>query len=97
MTAVILGGLIMTGCESQDRFTQTRFIALSDTEFVYDALVIYGYSDEDRTRWLNDEVTKYGMCPDGFDITDRRRVETAGSWLGTAEREITRGKCKTGT
>ncbi|PKR57465.1 hypothetical protein COO92_16115 [Thalassospira lohafexi] len=86
----------MMGCESQDRLTQTRFIALSDTEFVYDAVVIHGYSDEDRTRWLNDEVTKYGMCTNGFDIIDKRRVETVGSWLGSAEREITRGKCKEG-
>ncbi len=96
MTAVILGGLIMTGCEAQTRYQHTSFTPISDTEFVYDALVISGFSDEDRERWLNEEVTKYGMCPNGFDIIDKRFVEVSG-FLDASKREVIRGKCKTGT
>lgn len=96
MTALlaIIGGLTMTACENQDRYAHTRFTPISDTEFVYDALVISIYSDEDRQRWLADEVTKYGMCPNGFEITDKRTVPVSG-FLDASKREVTRGRCLT--
>ncbi|MEE3046616.1 MAG: hypothetical protein VX620_15310 [Pseudomonadota bacterium] len=86
----------MTACESQDRLYSTRFTPLSDTEFVYDVQIILIYSDEDRERWLKDELAINGMCPNGFEIVERRRVQMARTWLGDPEREITRGKCKEG-
>lgn len=92
--AVIIGGLTMMGCESTDRFYASRFTPLSDTEFVYDVQIVMIYSDEDRDRWLNEELALNGMCPNGFDIIDQRTVKTVGSFLGDTEREITRGKCK---
>jgi len=94
MAAVILGGLTMMGCESQDRYAHTRFTPISDTEFVYDALVIAGYSDADRERWLRDEIAKYGMCPNGFEVVDKRFVEVSG-FLDASKREVTRGRCLT--
>lgn len=92
--AVIAGGVMMTGCESQDRYAHTRFTPISDTEFVYDALVISIYSDEDRARWLNEEVAKYGMCPNGFEVIDKRDVKVSG-FLDASKREVTRGRCLT--
>ncbi|WP_417624978.1 hypothetical protein [Paremcibacter congregatus] len=83
----------MAGCEVQTRYDHTSFIPISDTEFVYKVLVINGMTEADRETWMAEEVTKYSMCPDGFDILDKRTI-TEGEGILSFDREIIRGQCK---
>ncbi len=95
ITAVIIGGLTMTAGESPDRHNHTRFPPVSDTEFVWDGTVLLGYSDEDRERWMREDVARYGMCPNGFDEIDRRVYSQSDSVL-SPDRLLIRGRCKQG-
>ncbi|RCK18741.1 hypothetical protein TH8_21680 [Thalassospira profundimaris] len=87
-----MAALMIAGCEAQTRYDHTTFTPVSDTEFVYIVLVINGMTEQDRERWMGEEVVKYGMCPNGHEVTDKRIV-TEGEGILSFDREVIRGRC----
>ncbi len=91
----------LAGCTGLDRSELARFYPVAPGEFEYWAAtdLFYGARDDglaegERLRWLGTFVSRYALCPNGYEVTSRQAVVRYQSPLGYPVDDIVyRGRC----
>ena len=92
---------LLSGCAgAADEPPLTRFEALSNTEFTFEARAGMEYPEDSeqaeatRMQWLEQALADRGMCPNGYAITGRTLVAAKEEALGQTHNVAYHGKCK---
>jgi hypothetical protein len=92
----------LAGCTGLDRSELSRFYPVASDEFEYLATtnLFYaarddGWAEGERLHWLGTFVSRYGLCPKGYEIESRRAIVRYQSPLGYPVDDIVyRGHCR---
>lgn len=93
--SLVMGLLLSSaGCSSYDRAVGTRFEPGGDGTFEYEAYGVDSPSAEaTRMEWLRQYLGDNGLCPDGYEIIDRRPVVTRTGLLENGYTVYYKGRC----
>ncbi|WP_143589606.1 hypothetical protein [Thalassospira mesophila] len=51
------------------------------------------YNEADRLNWLQMYLDDNALCPNGYEITEKKNILVQKSFIGDAYREIIYGRC----
>ena len=97
ITSLVLA--LTAGCAGAEP-PLTKFEALSNNEFTFEARADVEYPEDDadaeaaRMKWLEQALADRQMCPDGYRITDRTLVAAQEEALGQTHNVAYHGVCK---
>lgn len=92
--------LVMLAACTGDEPPLTRFEAVSENEFTFEARAGIEYPEDSaeaeatRMQWLEEALADRRMCPDGYDITGRTLVAAKEEALGQTHNVAYHGTCK---
>ena len=92
--------LFLCACSAIDRLDHTEFKPIGQSAFEYKAIadVLYPEDSESaeakRHQWLERYLADNGLCPNGYEITQRRAVHRFRGLLGTIVDIFYVGRCK---
>lgn len=97
--AAAAAALSLAACASQDRAALTEFEPLEAGAFRYEATSGPAYpldsptAEAERIRWLERYLADNALCPDGYQITERKVVLTDQVLFGDIHRIYYSGAC----
>jgi hypothetical protein len=98
--AAWLLAILTAGCAAGAEPPLTKFEALSNDEFTFEARAGVEYPEDDaeaeatRMDWLEQALADRGMCPDGYEITEKTVVAAEAEALGQTHNVAYHGVCK---
>lgn len=98
--AAWLLAVLTAGCAAGAEPPLTRFEALSNDEFTFEARAGVEYPEDDpdaeatRMNWLEQALADRRMCPNGYEITDKTLVAAEEEALGQTHNVAYSGVCK---
>ena len=98
--AAWLLAVVAAGCAAGGEPPLTKFEALSDDEFTFEARAGVEYPEDDpeaeatRMKWLEQALADRRMCPKGYEITEKTVVAAEEQALGQTRNVAYHGVCK---
>ncbi len=90
----------LCACSAMDRLAMTEFKPIDDSTFEYKAAADAAYPEDSesaeakRHQWLERYLADNGLCPNGYEITQRRAVHRFRGLLGSLVDIFYVGRCK---